>query len=207
MDNETEKLNSSPLLNLKNMMGKIRKRVRPAVIRYFLNKQDDYEYVRGILLLFTPFRNEQQQISEQNAKKIYEHIREDPERNAHLEYQLDFYQPFQSLLQDIEKIVDEEESDSEDDADINREDGEFDKMEETTSKADIETFLRDFTQEKIETTDLMEKEELLVLIRTLNREQRKIFDDVMERLMRTDHDSDPFYLYVSGDAGNTLIFR
>ena len=79
-------------------------------------------------------------------------------------------------------------------------------MEETTSKADIETFLRDFTQEKIETTDLMEKEELLVLIRTLNREQRKIFDDVMERLMRTDHESDPFYLYVSGDAGNTLIF-
>ena len=204
MDNETEKLNSSPLLNLKNRMGKIRKRLRPAVIRYILNKRDKYEYVRGILLLFTPFRNEQQEISEQDAEKIYKHITEDPERNLNLEYQLNFYQPFQSLLEDIEVKVDEVESDSEDDEDINGE--ECDKMEETTAKADIETFLRDFNEEKIETTDLMEKKELLVLIRTLNREQRKIFDDVMERLMRTDHDSDPFYLYVSGDAGKTLIF-
>ena len=74
-------------------------------------------------------------------------------------------------------------------------------MKETTSEADIESFLKDLNQEKIETTDLMDKEELLKLIRTLNVEQRKILDDLVERLLNTDYKSNPIYLYVSGDAG------
>ena len=52
----------------------------------------------------------------------------------------------------------------------------------------------------------MEKDELLKLIRTLNIEQRKILDDVVERLMRTDHNSNPFYIYISGDAGMLSLF-
>ena len=77
-------------------------------------------------------------------------------------------------------------------------------MEETTSEADIEKFLKDFNQENIETTGLMDKEELLKLIRSLNSEQRKILDDLVERLMYTDYKSNPIYLYISGDAGKSL---
>ena len=52
----------------------------------------------------------------------------------------------------------------------------------------------------------MEKEDLLKLIRTLNVEQRKILDDLIERLMNTDYKSNPIYLYVSGDAGMLFLF-
>ena len=71
LDDENEKNNTMPVLLLKNNMGKIRKRLRPAIIRYYLNKSEEYEYVRGLLLLFVPFRNEQKEISEQNVLKIY----------------------------------------------------------------------------------------------------------------------------------------
>lgn len=206
-DDENEKNNTMPVLLLKNNMGKIRKRLRPAIIRYYLNKREDYEYVRGILLLFVPFRNEQKEISEQNVLKIYKHIIEDPERNENLELQLSFYQPYQTLLESISELI-ENESDSEDEdgeeeqTDMN---DEYEKTEETTSEADIESFLKDFNKEKIETTDLMEKEDLLKLIRTLNVEQRKILDDLVERLMNTDYKSNPIHLYVSGDAGMVFI--
>ena len=50
----------------------------------------------------------------------------------------------------------------------------------------------------------MDKEELLKLIRSLNTEQRKILDDLVERLMYTDYKSNPIYLYISGDAGKSL---
>ena len=99
-------------------------------------------------------------------------------------------------------IIDEE-VDSEDE-ELNKETEDFEIMEETTSEADIEKFLKDFNREKVETTSLMDKEELLKLIRSLNTEQRKILDDLVERLMYTDYKSNPIYLYISGDAGKSL---
>ena len=192
------------MLLLKNNMGKIRKRIRPAVIRYYLNKKEEYEYVRGLLLLFVPFRSEKKEISEQNVLKIYKNIKDDHERNESLELQLSFYQPYQALLENISEIIDDEDDSEDEDGEINVETEDFEKMEETTSEADIEKFLKDFNQEKIETTGLMDKEELLKLIRSLNTEQRKILDDLVERLMYTDYKSNPIYLYISGDAGKSL---
>ena len=207
LDEPEELNNTNPVLLLKNNMGKIRKRIRPAVIRYYLNKKEQYEYVRGLLLLFVPFRSEKKEISEQNVLKIYNNIKEDPERNESLNLQLSFYQPYQSLLENISEIIDDEEDsedEEEEDGKIDHEAEDFEKMEETTSEADIEKFLKDFNQEKIETTSLMDKEELLKLIRSLNTEQRKILDDLVERLMYTDYKSNPIYLYISGDAGKCL---
>ena len=204
-DDETETGNKNQLLILKNGMGKIRKRVKPAVIRYVLNKGDEYEYVRGLMLLFVPFRNEQKQISERNVLKIYKNLKEDPEQNEKLQCQLSFYQPFQEMLEAIEVIVDDD-PESDDEEDVDRDADDFEKMEETTSEADIENFLKDFNQEKIESTDLIDKEELLTKIRGLNVQQRRIFDDVMERLLRTDFRENPFHLYISGDAGMLDLF-
>ena len=41
-NDETESSNTNKFLNLKNGMGKIRERLKPAVIRYVLNKKDEY---------------------------------------------------------------------------------------------------------------------------------------------------------------------
>ena len=170
-----------------------------------MQKSDDYEHARGLLLLFVPFRNEEKEISEQNALKIYRNIKEDAERNEKLQRQISFYQPYQSLMENINDINLDEEEDSDEDSDGGTETGEHtERFAETTSEADIEKFLKDFNQEKVETTDLMEKTELLRLIRTLNEEQRRILDDVVERLKNTDIMANPIHLYVSGDAGKII---
>ena len=205
-DEVTERGNKNSLLNLKNGMGRIRKRIKPAVIRYVLNKGDEYEYVRGLLLLFVPFRNEQREISERNLFKTYKNIKDDPEQNEKLQCQLSFYQPFQELLEAIEVIVDDDLESDYDDEEINRDEDDFEKMEETTSEADIETFLKDFNKEKVESTNLIDKTDLLTMIRSLNEQQRKIFDDIMERLLRMDIKESPFHMYISGDAGVLILF-
>ena len=207
-DDEVEIGNKRPLIYLKNGMGAMRRRIKPAVIQYYLQKSDDYEHARGLLLLFVPFRNEEKEISEQNALKIYKNIKEDAERNEKLQRQISFYQPYQSLMENINIINLEEEEDSDEDIDDGTETGEHtEKYAETTSEADIEKFLEDFNQEKVETTDLMEKTELLRLIRTLNEEQRKVLDDVVERLKNTDIKANPIHLYVSGDAGKIIKIK
>ena len=205
-DNSSERSNQNRILNLKNGMGKIRQRLKPAIIRYVLDKKEEYNYIRQLLLLFVPFRDEQQDISEINVLKKYKYIIEDPERNEKLQYQLSFYQPFQELLESVEDIIDNVE-DSDDEEETNEDMDNLDKIQETTSEADIEQFLQDFGQEKVETTDLIDKDELLKMIRSLNVQQRKIFDDVLERLLRTDLQDSPFYLYVSGDAGKVTVER
>ena len=205
-DNSSERSNQNRILNLKNGMGKIRQRLKPAIIRYVLDKKEEYNYIRQLLLLFVPFRDEQQDISEINVLKKYKYIIEDPERNEKLQYQLSFYQPFQELLESVEDIIDNVE-DSDDEEETNEDMDNLDKIQETTSEADIEQFLQDFGQEKVETTDLIDKDELLKMIRSLNMQQRKIFDDVLERLLRTDLQDSPFYLYVSGDAGKVTVER
>ena len=104
------------------------------------------------------------------------------------------------ILEIVEDLIDDD-SDSDEEDNIDEDPERQDKVEETTSEADIEKFLNDFDQEKVETTDLIDKQELLKRIRDLNQQQRRILDDVVERLLRTDYKENPIYLYVSGDAG------
>ena len=103
-DDDNENSNKNKLLCLKNGMGKIRRRLKPAVIRYVLNKRDEYEYARGLLMLFVPFRNETKELSEINVLKLYKYIKEDPERNEKLQHQINFYQPFQEILEMTESF-------------------------------------------------------------------------------------------------------
>ena len=109
------------------------------------------------------------------------------------------------ILEIVEDLIDDD-SDSDEEDNIDEDPERQDKVEETTSEADIEKFLNDFDQEKVETTDLIDKQELLKRIRDLNQQQRRILDDVVERLLRTDYKENPIYLYVSGDAGESKKF-
>ena len=114
-----------------------------------MQKSDDYEHARGLLLLFVPFRNEEKEISEQNALKIYRNIKEDAERNEKLQRQISFYQPYQSLMENINDINLDEEEDSDEDSDGGTETGEHtERFAETTSEADIENFLKISTRKR-----------------------------------------------------------
>ena len=50
-------------------------------------------------------------------------------------------------------------------------------------------------------TDVIEPLELNKLINSLNCEQRKIFDDLVEREVSREVERDPYHVYIAGDAG------
>ena len=55
---------------LKNNKGFIRKRSEMAILRYYLNYNNDEDLARGLLILFMPFRNEQTEIHEKDVKEV-----------------------------------------------------------------------------------------------------------------------------------------
>ena len=50
-------------------------------------------------------------------------------------------------------------------------------------------------------TNLTSTETLRSDISSLNIQQRKLFDDIIERLVSTDFEENPFYLFIAGEAG------
>ena len=50
-------------------------------------------------------------------------------------------------------------------------------------------------------TDVIAPEELNKLINGLNNQQRKIFDDIMEREMCPNIEKEPYYVFIAGEAG------
>ena len=77
---------------------------------------------------------------------------------------------------------------------------------ETTEAKDIQDFLKDSEKEKTRETGLMDKKLLLEKISMLNIQQRKIFDDIISRLISGDFEDNPFLIYISGDAGTGKSF-
>ena len=45
-------------------------RKKMAVLRYYLNYNNDEDLARGLLILFKPFRNEMDEIHRQNVKEL-----------------------------------------------------------------------------------------------------------------------------------------
>ena len=69
-------------------------------------------------------------------------------------------------------------------------------MLETTDQKDIADFIKEMKREKVKETDFISKPLLLENIRKLNRDQRKIWDDIVERLMSGDFKTNQFLLYI-----------
>ena len=184
-------------------------------------KRDDYEKIRGTLLLFHPFRNEYKEITEQDLRKKYEKIEKDEVQREKLESQISFFQPFQNILDDIEAYIKEQEDEefeenndyeadnieNEDDDDLESESTEFmDIKLETTKIKDIKDFIKESKKEVERETGLMDKKALLEKICMLNLQQRQIFDDIISRLMSGTFEDNQFLLYISGDAGTGKSF-
>lgn len=187
--------------------GFLYQRSKPAVIRYYLHYDEPEDLARGLLILFYPFVNEMRDIHQHNVielldenKDMIDEKRKTYERNINLV----------GMMEEIEKI--QEQRDTEEASDIEQEEYERDDEFETTSEKDIANFIgsmkslakKDVTNNSdIKIPKINELREKIVM---LNHDQRKIFDDIAERLFALNSDSDQFCIYIAGSAGTGKSF-
>ena len=170
-------------------------------MRYYLNYNNDEDFVRGLLILFYPFTNELEDIHEKDIDLLYK------ENKSSIQSVRDIFEKHKVMTDIIQTLYKEsEKKDKDDDNDGEAEETYETLEEETTSTEDIEKFEKwakeqahkSINQNKT-LTSLIQMQELRKLIINLNEEQRRIFDDFCERLIIDDENS--FYLYIAGDAG------
>ena len=184
---------------LKDEFGIIRERKNPAVLRYYLDKSESYEKLRGLLLLFHPFRNEYEEISSKDLRIVWDKIQTNQLQREMMKSQIEYYQPYLHLVEEINAYVIDEREDEEDNEDDNEGGKKFtadDGMLETTDQKDIADFLKEMKRERVKETDLINKSTLLENVRKLNRDQRKIWDDIVERLISGNFKTNQFLVYI-----------
>ena len=113
--------------------------------------------------------------------------------------QIEYYQPYLHLVEEINAYVIDEREDEEDNEDDNEGGENFtadDEMLETTDQKDIADFLKEIKRERVKETDLINKSTLLENVRKLNRDQTKIWDDILERLISGNFKTHQFLVYI-----------
>ena len=151
---------------------------------------------RGLLVLFKPFRNERTEIHNQDVQLLLDENRETIEMKRQ---SFEKYKMMTELISNIQSNVENRSDTSSDEDDIDL---------ETTSKKDVEDFeLWAKAQAKKElsnltsSVDIRSIESLRTNISLLNSEQRRIFDDWIQRMVSFDLDENPSYLFIAGEAG------
>ena len=188
----------SNIITLKNGSF-IRRRLEKAVLRYYLNYENDEDLARGLLTLFYPHRNEKEDIHSQDVKQLLLENREDIEKKRAL---FEKYKLMTDLVSTIQSEIIEENREQE------NEESSTDKDTETTLPSEIDEFnnwarsqaAKDLSNIK-NLTDLPDITELRSKISGLNSQQRKLFDDFCERMVSADEDEKPCYLFLAGEAG------
>lgn len=198
---KTEVSNSIPLLDNN---GFIVKRVKSAVLRYYLHYDEAEDLARGLLILFHPFRDENFDIHSHDVvsllndnKDLIEERRLKYEKNVNLI----------GLIKEIEKMNEEKSSDT-NELEVNDEAaGELEEGE-TTNEQDIENFIKSMKATALKTIEkntdkgVPTKRDLREKIILLNANQRLFFDDITERVFQMGgRSSDQFCVYLAGDAG------
>ena len=194
--------NAKPKKNdhiMQNEMGICKSRSERAVLRYYLPYEDDIELARALCILFLPFRNEMSEIHEDDPLKVLAANSEVINKNR---------SKFENnhMINDLIKQI---ERDQEKNKDLESESEAEDLEIETTERHEIIAQHEEYDRQQaskflasVETIDtFLDSVELRKRIASLNDEQRRIFDDVIERICDTDVDKEPFYLYIAGEAG------
>ena len=196
----TQRNESLRTYELKNKKGFALKRTRECVIRYFLRYENNQEYHRALCVLFLPFRDEMSQIHTGDVTQLYlENQNQIEIERSHFEK----HKKLADLVAEIEKDQDKPLGDIDEDYE-DQHDG-F-EVEETTDPADLEKFAKEAqaaaksSLRNCHPVEKMPNDEYLEKINSLNTEQRRIFDDIVERLMDV-AEPEPFYLYIGGEAG------
>ena len=157
---------------------------------------DDIETARALCILFLPFRVELIDIHEKDPQALVaEHaevINANREKFEKNQYIFD-------LIKEMEKNPAEDQEED---------DGEEGRELETTENWEIEAHEEDYDKNKAkgtlprdDTSALVDIEELRKLIIQLNQEQRRVFDEVCERVNHESFDENPFYNFLAGEAG------
>ena len=191
-----------PLTQFKLMdsSGYIKKRRFRCVLKYRRNEKDVLENAVSTLLLFKPFRNENLEIHNADLHRIMEENKEEIERNQ------ERYEQNATLFENIdelEKIFKDDDGDHI--LDQNDEEVEMEIVEEVKDfEAKYEE--RDNTTSKDKESDKISYEELKEQVRSLNKDQRSLFDDMVERYSIPLGVLEPLLLHIQGAAGTGKSF-
>ena len=204
--NKIKKGKKTKVQLLKNNKGFIRKRSEMAVLRYYLNYSNDEDLARGLLILFMPFRNEREEIHQKDVKELLEtsNILIQEKRKLFEKYKV-----MTDLINNIHSDVADKESEEDNEE---QEEDEFEEME-TTNLQDIDEFnkwARNQDSKDLSTlkdlTNLCKPFDLRSNISSLNEQQRRLFDDFTERMVSSDVNERPVYLFLAGNAGTGKSF-
>ena len=188
-----------------NRKGFIRKRSEMAILRYYLNYNNDEDLARGLLILFKPFRSEMEEIHRQDVKELLEDSKLEiaEKRKIFEKYKVMSDQIAQihkeSVDQDGEKgdIEDEDESEEIETTDPQNIE-EFNKWARTQASKDLSSLKN--------MTEICDPIKLRSNISSLNEQQRRIFDDFTERTISINESEPPVFLYLGGNAGTGKSF-
>ena len=148
-----------------------------AVLRYYLNYENDEDLARGLLILFMPFRDEMVEIHSKDVKKVLFDSRNMVERNRSkfekYKTMTDLISTIQSDIEANEKNIDCEEDTSDELETTQLEDiDEFNKWAKGQASKDLSKFKN--------LTSVCDVNQLRLKISSLNTQQRRLFDDFTE---------------------------
>ena len=189
------KTNVIPLLGNK---GWIRRRSEMAILRYYLNYSNNEDLARGLLILYLPFRNEMSEIHQKDVESLLE------ENRRMIEEKRSIFEKYKNMT-DLISTIQSDSTLSENHID---EENETSDEIETTSELQIEQFNRwakaqatkDLSEFK-NFTNVCDIMEFRLKVSDLNSQQRRLFDDIIERVGSSNVEEKPFYLFLSGNAG------
>ena len=196
---KNRKKEKTKIISLKNGSF-IRRRLVKAVLRYYLDYGNDEDLARGLLILFKPFRNEKEEIHSKDVKQLLMENREPIEKKRSV---FEKYKLMTDLVSNIQSEIDANGQRGEDDEEcaegqesestLPSEIEDFNNWARTQASKDLSNFKR--------LTDLCDMNKLRSNISTLNKQQRRLFDDFTERMVSTDINEQPCYLFLAGEAG------
>ena len=191
-DDNFDIIDDAPLINdvdliLQDKLGKLKKRRKRAIIRYYTGRKnyENEEYIRILMLLFHPFRNEVLEVHENS--NIIDKYRSN--KNAVDQKQNEF-DPYPSFIEELQNAMDSAQVDDENVPEDFRD-------EETTTAEELNDFMK--KQSKIHDGSKIRLEELKTVnesINTLNIEQRKFLDELMDK-----NENQQYFIYLYGRAG------
>ena len=175
-----------------------------AVLRYYLPYEDDIELARALCILFLPFRKEMREIHDKDPVKLLGLHSEVINKNRE---KFEKNNMINDLIKSIER---KQETNKEFDSDSEMDDQEL----ETTDRHEILAQHEEFDRQQasnylasVETADnFLDPIELRKNITLLNFQQRRIFDDIIERVIESNMEKKPFFLYIAGEAGTGKSF-
>ena len=199
-DDIVQKIPAGTQFKLKDGSGFITKRRFKCILMYRRTDKDVSENAASTLLLFKNFRDEFSEIHNADMHKVLEENCEEIKRNQ------EKYEKNASLFENIdelEKLFKLDEGDP--NLDTNEEEVEIELLEEVK---DFEEKYGDYEniQKKETETDKVSYEELKQQVRSLNRDQRTLFDDMVERYSLPLGILEPLLLQFQGAAGTGKSF-